>query len=94
MNLCYRTLEAKLLRYRVTPEIPHEAQVANVSGTVVLHGMIDRNGRTKEVQYVSGPSLLAQAAFNAVRWWAYEVDDENVEIDTTIQVEFPPALGR
>ena len=84
-------LEAKLLRYRLTPEIPHEAKVANVSGTVVLHGIIDRNGRTKELQYDSGPSLLAQAAIDAVRWWGYEVDDENVEIDTRIQVEFPPA---
>ncbi len=81
-------LEAKLLRYRLTPEIPHEAQVANVSGTVVLHAIIDRNGRTRELQYVSGPSLLAQAAIEAVRWWEYEVDVEGVEIDTTIVVEF------
>jgi Gram-negative bacterial TonB protein C-terminal len=81
-------LEAKLLRYRLTPEIPHEAQVANVSGTVVLHAIIDRNGRTRELQYVSGPSLLAQAAIDAVRWWEYEVDAEGMEIDTTIVVEF------
>ena len=82
---------AKLLRYRLTPEIPHEAQVANVSGSVVLHAIIDRNGRTRELQYVSGPSLLAQAAIDAVRWWEYEASGEDVEIDTTIEVEFSPA---
>jgi hypothetical protein len=81
-------LEAKLLRYRLTPETPHEAQVANISGTVMLHAIIDRNGRTRELQYVSGPSLLAQAAIDAVKWWEYEVDVEGVEIDTTIVVEF------
>jgi hypothetical protein len=84
-------VEAKLLRYRLTPEIPHEAQAANVSGTVVLHAIIDRNGGTRELQLVSGPSLLAQAAIDAVRWWEYEVDGEDVEIDTTIEVEFFPA---
>ncbi len=83
---------AKLLRYRLTPEIPHEAQVANVSGSsLVLHAIIDRNGRTRELQYVSGPSLLAQAAIDAVRWWEYEASGEDVEIDTTIEVEFSPA---
>jgi outer membrane biosynthesis protein TonB len=84
-------VEAKLLSHRLTPEIPHEAQVANVAGTVVLHAVIDRNGRTREIQYVSGPSLLAQAAIDAVRWWEYEVDVEDVEIDTTIEVGFSPA---
>ena len=84
-------VEAKLLSYRLTPEIPHGAQVANVSGTVVLHAIIDRNGRTRELQYVSGPSLLSQAAIDAVRWWEYEANGEDVEIDTTIEVEFSPA---
>ena len=84
-------VEAKLLSYRLTPEIPHEAQVANVSGSVVLHAIIDRNGRTRELQYVSGPTLLAQAAIDAVRWWEYEASGEDVEIDTTIEVEFSPA---
>jgi TonB family protein len=80
-----------LLCYRLTPEIPHEAQAANVSGTVVLRAIIDRNGETRELQYVSGPSLLARAAIDAVRWWDYEVNGEDVEIDTTIEVEFSPA---
>lgn len=82
---------AKSLVYRVTPEIPHEAQVANVSGRVVLHALIAEDGRAHELQYVSGPPLLEQAAINAVSWWEYRVSGESEEVDTTIEVVFPPA---
>jgi len=82
-------VQARSLVYRVTPEIPDEAQVANVSGTVVLHAVINRDGRARELQYLSGPPLLAQAAIDAVTWWQYMVTGEPVEVDTTIQVVFP-----
>lgn len=80
--------QAKQLVYRVTPEIPHEAE--NVSGTVVLHAMIDASGRARQLEYVSGPPLLAQAAMDAVKWWQYRVDGKGEEIDTMIEVAFPP----
>jgi hypothetical protein len=83
-------VQARSLFYRVAPQIPHEAQVANVSGTVVLHAVITGDGRARELQYVSGPPLLAQAAIDAVTWWRYWVTGEPVEVDTTIQVVFPP----
>lgn len=86
-------VEAKRLVYRVTPEIPHEAQVANVSGVVVLHAVITDYGRARELQYVSGPPLLARAAIDAVSWWQYMVTGERMEIDTTIEVVFPPATN-
>jgi hypothetical protein len=82
--------EARSLVYRLTPEIPHEAQVANVSGTVVLHAVIGTDGRAHELQYVSGPPLLARAAIDAVSWWQYRINDELIEVDTTIPVVFPP----
>jgi hypothetical protein len=83
--------EAKSLVYRVIPEIPHEAQVANISGTVVLHGVIGTDGRAHELKYVSGPQLLAQAAIEAVTWWEYRISGAPpVEIETTIEVAFPP----
>jgi hypothetical protein len=80
--------QAKMLVYRVTPQIPQEA--ANVSGTVVLHSVIDPSGRPRQVEYVSGPPPLAQAAIDAVKWWQYEVGLEREEIDTMIEVAFPP----
>jgi hypothetical protein len=88
-------VQERSLVYSVTPEIPHEAQVANVSGTVVLHAVINRDGRARELQYVSGPPLLAQAAIDAARWRQYWVafvndkTDDPVEVDTTIDIVFP-----
>jgi hypothetical protein len=84
-------VEAKYLVYRVTPELPHEARVANISGTVLLHAVIGTDGRPHNLQYISGPPLLANAAINSVTWWQYRVDELNVEVDTTIPVVFPTA---
>jgi hypothetical protein len=74
--------------YRVTPQIPQEA--VNASVTVVLHAVIDASGRARQLEYVSGPPPLAQAAIDAVKWWQYRVDGEGEEIDTIIEVPFPP----
>ncbi len=85
--------QAKSLVYKVTPEIPAEARTENSSGTVVLHAVIGTGGRPGELQYVSGPQALAQPAIDAVTWWQYRitvVNDEAVEVDTTIDVVFPP----
>jgi hypothetical protein len=83
-------IQAKSIVYRVTPEIPHEAQVVNTSDDpVVLRAVIDRDGRPIELQYLSGPPLLAQPAIDAVTWWQYSIT-ESVEIETTIKVEFAP----
>lgn len=83
-------VEAEMLFYRVVPEIPHEAKMVNASGTVVLDAVIGIDGRPHDLQYVSGPPILAQAAIDAVTWWQYGIDQENTEIDTTISVIFPP----
>lgn len=84
-------IEAQSLVYRVTPETPHEAKVANISGAVVLDALIGIDGRPHDLRYVSGPPLLAQAAIDAVTWWQYRVNDENTEVHTTIPVVFPPS---
>lgn len=81
-------VEANFLWYRVAPEVPHEAQVANISGTVVLHATIGTDGRPHNLQYVSGPRLLAQAAVDSASWWQYQIDELETEIDTTIPVVF------
>ena len=84
--------QARSLVYKVTPETPPRVDAVNVSGTVVLHAVIAEDGRAHELQYVSGPPLLTQAAIDAVTWWEYRVaivNDEPVEVDTTIDVVFP-----
>jgi hypothetical protein len=84
--------QAKSLMYKVTPEIPNEADAANASGSIVLHTVIGKDGRPHDLEYISGPAVLAQAAMDAVRWWQYRVEmigDEAFEVDTTIEVAFP-----
>lgn len=83
--------EAKLLVYSVTPEVPPAAKSGNISGSVVLHAIIDRGGRPQELEYVSGPPLLAQAAINAAEWQQYRIERMGVELDTTIDIVFQPA---
>jgi protein TonB len=62
-----------------------------VSGTVILHAIIGKDGSIKELQYISGPPLLLKSAMDAVKEWRYkptQLNGEPVEVDTTIDVVF------
>jgi periplasmic protein TonB len=81
---------ASLLR-QVQPVYPQIARTAHISGTVLLHAVIAKDGTIQELTYVSGPALLMRAAMDAVREWRYKptlLNGEPVEVDTTIQVVF------
>lgn len=76
---------------RVQPSYPAIARAAHVQGTVVLHAIIAKDGTVQQLQLMSGPPLLVNAAMDAVRQWRYsptELNGEPVEVDTTIQVVF------
>ena len=80
-----------MLINRVVPDYPKIAQVAHVSGTIVLHAIIAKDGSVQELTYVSGPPLLIKAAIDAVRQWRYKptlLNNEPVEVETTIDVVF------
>jgi len=73
------------------PEYPPQAMANHVQGEVVLHAVIDKEGKISEVQVLSGDDLLAQSAIEAVRQWRYKpmlIDGEPKEVDTTITVTF------
>jgi periplasmic protein TonB len=81
---------AALVR-KVDPVYPQIARTARVSGTVILHAIIAKDGTIQELQYISGPALLMRAAMDAVHEWRYkptQLNGEPVEVDTTIQVVF------
>ncbi len=81
---------AKMLR-QTLPTYPQIAKTAHVSGTVILHAIISKDGTVQELQYVSGPPLLMKAAMDAVRDWRYtptQLNGDPVEVDTTISVVF------
>ena len=84
-------VESALLVNRVVPEYPAIARTAHVSGTVVLHAIIAKDGSVQELTYVSGPPLLLKAATDAVHQWRYRptlLNGEPVEVETTINVLF------
>ena len=75
-----------------TPTLyPPIAKSARVSGTVELHATISKNGTIKDLQVLSGPAMLRQAAVDAVRNWRYKpyrLNNEPTEVETTISVIF------
>ena len=84
-------VEAASLLKKVSPAYPPIAKTAHVSGTVVLHAIIAKDGSIQELQFVSGPPLLMQSAMEAVKEWRYRpttLNGQPVEVDTTIDVVF------
>ncbi len=60
------------LIHQVTPQYPPIAKTAHISGTVMLHAIIGKDGTVQDLQYVSGPPLLMKSAMDAVRQWRYK----------------------
>jgi len=84
-------LAASALVHQVTPVYPQLAKQAHISGTVVLHCVIGKDGAVTELEYVSGPPMLMKSAMDAVRQWVYrptQLNGEAVEVDTTVTVVF------
>jgi TonB family protein len=81
---------AKVIHYE-PPKYPKDAKKAGVSGTVVLKAIIAKDGSVKNLEYVSGPDMLVDAAIKAVKKWKYQptlFDGKPVEMDTKISVVF------
>jgi peptidyl-prolyl cis-trans isomerase A (cyclophilin A) len=70
---------------------PIDAKKAGVSGTVVLSAIIGRDGTVEDLQVVSGPEMLQQAALDSVKQWRYRpylLNGDPVEVRTTINIIF------
>ncbi|MGA8779199.1 MAG: energy transducer TonB [Terracidiphilus sp.] len=80
-----------MLIQKTTPIYPPIAKAARVSGTVILQAVISKEGTIKDLRVVSGPAMLQQSAIDAVRQWRYRpylLNNEPVEVDTTVNVIF------
>ena len=80
-----------MLIHSTPPDYPPIAKTARVAGTVELHATISTNGTIEDLQVVSGPVMLRQAALDAVRKWRYKpyrLNNQPVEVKTTINVVF------
>jgi TonB family protein len=84
-------VEQAVLIHMVQPVYPKEAKDAGISGTVVVKGVITKDGSLKQVEYVSGPGELKQAAIEAVTQWEYKpttLSGNPVDVETTISLVF------
>jgi protein TonB len=88
-------IEPAMILSQAQPAYPPLPRSVGIQGDVILHAIIDREGRVAELEVVSGHPLLAKAALDAVRTWRYRptlLNGEPVEVETTIKVSF--VLGR
>jgi TonB family protein len=82
--------QAQILR-QVQPVYPPVANAARITGTVVLHAIIGRDGTVQQLQFVSGPPVLMTAAMDVVKQWVFKptlLNGNTVEVDTQISVVF------
>ena len=62
-----------------------------MQGTVVLQAIISKAGTIENLQIISGPQMLQQAAIDAVKTWRYRpylLNNQPVEVETTVSVIF------
>lgn len=76
---------------RVVPVYPQAAKVAGITGAVILHAIIGRDGAIESLDIVSGPKELRESAWTAVRQWKYKpylLHGVATAVDTTITVTY------
>jgi TonB family protein len=79
------------LQSHVNPIYPPAAKAAKVSGSVVVHAVIARDGSMKSLQIISGPDMLRTSTLEALQQWKYRpylLNGEPTEVDTTITVNY------
>ena len=64
-------VEAAKIIAQPQPVYPPLALQARIQGDVVLHAIINKEGRVAEFQVISGHPLLVHAAIEAVQQWRY-----------------------
>jgi TonB family protein len=82
--------QAKLVA-SVPPVYPPLAKNQHVSGNVLVDALIDANGKVTTMKVVSGPTLLHQAAMDALRQWKYQpamLDGKPVSMHLTVTIQF------
>ena len=80
-----------VLVYKVQPVYPAEARRMRVQGNVVIDALVTAQGRIDELKLVSGDSILAAAAMDAVRRWRYtpySLNGKPIPKQTRITVSF------
>jgi periplasmic protein TonB len=81
----------QVLSHPVDPNYPMLAREMKVQGSVILDAYIGRDGSIQALKIVSGPTILATAAMEAVRQWRFKPylqAGQAVETEARITVNF------
>jgi protein TonB len=81
----------QVLSHPVDPNYPLLAREMKVQGSVILDALIGRDGSIQALKIVSGPTILATAAMEAVRQWRFKPylqAGQAVETEARITVNF------
>jgi TonB family protein len=76
---------------RVLPQYPNLARQSHTQGDVGLEIVVDKAGGVSEARVVSGPTVLRQAALDAVRRWKYEpslLDGQSISVQMLVTIRF------
>jgi periplasmic protein TonB len=88
-------MEGNLI-YKIQPVYPPLARQARIQGSVLLRAIISRTGTIENLNVISGHPMLVGAAIEAVRQWRYRpyiLNDEPVEVETQVTVNFSLSGG-
>jgi protein TonB len=75
----------------VPPAYPALARTQHIQGDVRVDALIGVNGRVTSMKVISGPTLLHQAAMDALRQWKYQpatLDGKPVAMHLTVTIQF------
>ncbi|MCU1339458.1 MAG: TonB family protein [Bryobacterales bacterium] len=86
-----KVFEGRIVK-RVPPDYPRVAKLARVQGAVRYTAVIGKDGKIRDLKYVSGPAMLATPeVMRAVSEWEYQpylLNNEPVDVITEITVNF------
>jgi TonB family protein len=74
-----------------TPVYPAIAKARSITGTVVVQGTVDKNGKVTNLQFISGQPIFKDAAFEAARQYQFKpakLNGHPIEQTTQIKLIF------
>ncbi len=72
---------------------PELAKNRRINGTVVVKVLVGKDGKVSNPQFISGPMIFRDAAFDAVKQWTFKpatLNGKTIDQETEIKVIFHP----
>jgi TonB family protein len=90
LTLPARAADERAVKSRVAPVYPEIAKRLRIAGAVKLAATVNAQGKVTDVKALSGNSMIAVAAEDAVRQWRFAPGPE----ETNVNLEINFAVGQ